>query len=62
MWFQVVVTFVRMIPVFYFSAYQECEYYLTAFVAVINKWLPIEWCAISATWVVILYNIVVQVN
>jgi hypothetical protein len=44
-WFQVVVTFVHMIPVLYFSADQECAYDLTAFVAVINKLLPIEWCA-----------------
>jgi len=41
-WFQVVVTFVQMIPVFYFSADQECAYGLTAFVAVINTLLPIN--------------------
>jgi len=36
-WFQVVVTFVQMIPVLYFSADEECAYDLTVFVAVINK-------------------------
>jgi len=43
--FQVVVTFVQMILVFYFSADQECAYDLTAFVAIINTLLPIT-CAL----------------
>jgi len=42
MWFQVVVTFVQVLPRFYSSADEECGYDLAALVAVINKLLPIE--------------------
>jgi len=40
MWFQVVVTFVQVIPKFYFSADEECASDLTALVAVTDKLLP----------------------
>lgn len=56
MWFEVVVTFVQMIRVFYFSTEEKFAYDLTAFVAVIGKLLPIKSCAINARIMLLVWS------